>query len=83
MTTTGRCALRLSPALGSPISRTNSSCTTLMKAWPGVRLLVTSMPIARLLIASVKVFTTGSATSASSNARRTSRTVSEMLSSLK
>jgi hypothetical protein len=54
-----------------------------MKACPGVRLLVTSTPTARLLIASVKLFTTGSATSASSRARRTSRMVSAMLSSLR
>src|ERR1700761_1089728 len=82
MTTTGRCARRLSPSLGSPMRRVSSSCTTLMKAWPGVRLLVTSMPTARARTASVKVFTTGSATSASSSARRTSRTVSEILSSV-
>jgi len=48
----------------------------------GLRLLVTSTPTARALTASVKLFTTGSATSASSSARRTSRTVSEMLSSV-
>ncbi len=40
------------------MSRVNSSCTTLMKAWPGVRLLVTSTPIARALTASVKLLTT-------------------------
>ena len=50
ITTTGRCARRLRPALGSPINRTSSSCTTLMNACPGVRLLVTSTPIARLFI---------------------------------
>ena len=36
------------------MSRTSSSCTTLMKACPGVRLLVTSTPTARALTASVK-----------------------------
>ena len=83
ITITGRCARKLRPVLGSPMRRTSSSCTTLMKAWPGVRLLVTSTPMARLLIASVNVLTTGSATSASSSARRTSRTVSAILSSLR
>ena len=82
MTTTGRCARRLSPVLGSPMSRVNSSCTILMNACPGVRLLVTSAPTARALTASVKDLTTGSATSASSSARRTWRTVSAMLSSV-
>ena len=82
-TTTGRCARRLRPVLGSPMSRTSSSCTTLMKAWPGVRLLVTSTPTARALTASVKVLTTDNATSASSSASRTCRTVSAMLSSVR
>ena len=58
MTTTGRCARRLSPVLGSPMSRVSSSCTTLMKACPGVRLFVTSTPTARALTASVKLLTT-------------------------
>ena len=82
ITTTGRCARRLRPVLGSPMSRVSSSCTTLMNACPGVRLFVTSTPTARALTASVKLLTTGNATSASSSARRTSRTVSEMLSSV-
>src|SRR5258708_13512845 len=69
------------PLLGSLMSRVSFSCTTFMNACPGVRLFVTSTPTARALTASVKLLTTGSATSASSSARRTSRTVSEMLSS--
>src|SRR6202789_3285288 len=82
ITTTGRCARRLRPVLGSPISAVNSSWTTLMNACSGVRLFVTSTPTARALTASVKLFTTVSATSASSSARRTSRTVAEILSSV-
>jgi hypothetical protein len=53
-----------------------------MKAWPGVRLFITSVPIARARAASVKDFTTGTATSASSRAMRTWRSVSAMFSSV-
>ena len=53
-----------------------------MKACPGVRLRGTSAPSALALTASMKLLTTGSATSASSSAMRTSRSVSATLSSV-
>ena len=48
----------------------------LTSAWPGVRLPTTSSPSAPARTASMKCFTTGSATSASSSATRTSRSAS-------
>ena len=53
-----------------------------MNACPGVRLEATSAPSALALTDSMKVLTTGSATSASSSATRTSRSASAMLSSV-
>ena len=47
-----------------------------MNAWPGVRLEATSAPSALAFTASMKLLMTGSATSASSSATRTSRSVS-------
>src|SRR5690606_18622544 len=56
--------------------RTSSSCTILMTIWPGVTDFTTSWPTAFSFTFSVKSRTTSSATSASSNARRTSRMAS-------
>ena len=53
-----------------------------MNACPGVRLASTSAPSAFALTDSMNVLTTGSATSASSSATRTSRSVSATLSSV-
>src|SRR6185437_4129991 len=64
------------------MSSTSSLCRIPMKAWPGVRLEATSTPTALALTASIKTFTTGSATSASSSATRTSSRVSVTFSSL-
>src|SRR5690606_2058470 len=80
--TTGGCARRLSGTDSLPSNDTSSLWMILISAWPGVRLLPTSSPIARSLILSMNDLTTGSATSASSNARRTWRNVSLMLDSL-
>src|SRR5690606_7350132 len=61
----------------------SSSRTTLISAWPGVSDLSTSWPTARTLIFSISACTTGSATSASSSAMRTSRVASRMFSSVR
>src|SRR5258708_1020272 len=53
-----------------------------IKAWPGVRLEATSAPRAFALTDSINVLMTGSATSASSRATRTSRMDSPILSSV-
>ena len=53
-----------------------------MKACPGVRLESTSAPSALAFTASMKLLTTGSATSASSSAMRASRSVSPTFSSV-
>ena len=74
-TTIGGCARRLKPARGPPISPTSSRWRMPMKAWPGVRLEATSAPSALALTDSMNAFTTGRATSASSSATRTSRSV--------
>src|SRR5690606_26133480 len=81
-TTAGGVALRLSSSLASPMTCCSSARTILMKTWPGERLLPTSVPRARSLTRSMKSLTTGRATSASSRARRTSRRLSWMFSSL-
>ena len=81
-TTAGGCAARSREALDSPITLISSSLTILTRTWPGVRLFSTSSPSAFSLTRSTKALTTGSATSASSRAMRTSRMVSRMLSSV-
>jgi hypothetical protein len=81
-TTAGGCVRRLSGRTPSPITRTSSSWITRTSAWPGVRLLWISSPTARALTASMNSLTTGSATSASSSAIRTCRSVSPMFSSV-
>src|SRR5690606_6628418 len=57
--------------------------TILIRAWPGVSDLSTSWPTARTLMRWISACTTGSATSASSSAIRTSRRASLMLDSLR
>ena len=81
--TAGGCVFSASGTLASPIKATNSSLTILTNTWPGVRLLMTSSPCAASRTRLIKLFTTGKATSASSKAMRTSRSVSLILSSLR
>ncbi|MNR20703.1 hypothetical protein D3C85_1375590 [compost metagenome] len=81
-TIAGGTAARFSASFLSPISRTSSSLTMPISAWPGVRLPITSWPSARSLTCAMKVLTTGSATSASNKASRTSRRASWILVSL-
>ena len=81
-TMAGGCARRLSGRTPSPMTRTSSSWMILISAWPGVRLLWISCPTTCALTSSMKVLTTGSATSASSSAMRTWRRVSAMFSSV-
>src|SRR6266403_1349144 len=70
--------------LRSVISRRASSlCTTPTSACPGVRLPSTSCPRARSRTRAMKSRTTGSATSASSSARRTSRSMSWVFASVR
>ena len=79
----GAGTLRLSSLAAEPITAAISSRTTLIRAWPGVRLVSTSWPTARTLMRSIRADTTGSATSASSSAMRTSRVASRMFSSVR
>ncbi|MNH95544.1 hypothetical protein D3C73_481930 [compost metagenome] len=81
-TTAGGCAARFSSVFTSPIAAISSLLTILTNSWPGVRLLLTSCPTALSFTRLMKSRTTGSATSASSNAMRTSRRVSLMFSSV-
>ena len=80
-TTAGAGQLRLSSSLREPITATSSSWTIFTRVWPGVRLCKTSWPIALPFTRSISACTTGSATSASSNAMRTSRNASRTFSS--
>src|SRR5512133_2637677 len=59
----------------------NSAWTMRTTSWPGVRLFVTSAPIARSRTRATKSFTTLKLTSASSSARRISRIAREIESS--
>ena len=70
------------PARAPPMSATSSRLRMLTKTCPGLRLVATSAPSAFSRTASMKDLTTGSATSASSSAMRTSRRVSPMFSSV-
>src|SRR5262245_10693561 len=63
--------------------RPSSRCTTPTSACPGVRLAATSSPSAAWRTRSTSSFTTGTATSASSSARRTSRSASCMFDSVR
>ena len=60
----------------------NSRCTKPTKAWPGVSEPTTSWPRALSLTRAMNSRTTGSATSASSKAMRTSRNMSATLDSV-
>src|SRR5712675_1624866 len=80
--TSGGCTFRLKPAPPPPSTATSSRCRMPIRACPGFRLALTSVPSARSLTASIKRFTTGSATSASSSAMRTSRSVAAIFSSV-
>ena len=51
--TTGGCPARFNSSLASPIKRTNSSCTILITACPGDKLVSTSLPNARVLTCSI------------------------------
>src|SRR6185437_7005812 len=81
-TTCGGCTLSAKPCCGSPSRPTSSRCRMPMKACPGVRLVDTSAPSALVLTLSMKLLTTGRATSASISAMRTSRSVSATFSSV-
>ena len=81
--TAGGCVLKSSGTLASPIAASSSDWTILTNTWPGVRLLLTSVPTARSFTLPINSFTTGKATSASSNAIRTSRNVDLILSSVR
>ncbi len=72
-----------SAALAPPISSTSSWWTTPTSAWPGVRLPATSWPSAFSFTLATKSFTTGRPASASRSARRTSRSISCTLSSVR
>ena len=62
-----------SPEPAVPMSAVSSSCTIFTTCWPGVRLCITSAPIARSRTLATKSRTTPKFTSASSRARRISR----------
>ncbi len=80
---TGAAAFRLSGTAPSPPSASiSTSLTILTTCWPGVTEPSTSAPTARSRTLAMKSFTTGSATSASSSARRTSRSASVTSASL-
>ena len=76
---TGAAAFRFSGTAPSPPSASIiTSLTILTTCWPGVTEPSTSAPIARSRTLAMKSRTTGSATSASSRATRTSRSASPM-----
>ncbi len=76
---TGAAACRFSGTAPAPPSASIiTSLTTLMTCWPGATLSSTSIVVACSRTLAMKSFTTGSATSASSSARRTSRSASAM-----
>ena len=66
-----------------PITFVNSSWTMPTNAWPGVKLVWTSVPRAFSLILAMRSLTTGMATSASRRAIRISRSMSCMLDSVR
>ena len=83
ISTTAGEPLSVSASLACPMIASSSCWTILTNCCPGERLLETSWPTARSRTRSTKSLTTGKATSASSKARRTSRRVSLMLSSVR
>jgi hypothetical protein len=80
--TAGGCVAKLSGSAVPPISAVSSRATTPISAWPGVSDPTTSAPIAFSRRSLTNVRTTGNATSASSSARRTSRSASWMFASV-
>ena len=78
-TTAGGCAARLSSLTPSPMVAASSLWIMPTSAWPGVSEPTTSWPKAFSLTRAIKSRTTGSATSASNKAMRTSRRVSATL----
>ena len=71
--TAGGFTARLSGAGSVPRTSVSTSLTILMTCWSGRTAFRTSVPTACSRTLLMKVFTTGSATSASRSARRTSR----------
>ena len=80
--TAGGCAAKFRSLTPSPMVAANSLLTMPTKAWPGVREPKTSCPKAFSLTRATKSRTTGKATSASSRAIRTSRSMSATLDSV-
>ena len=80
--TAGGWVARLSALFSSPMMRTSSFLTVLIKAWSGESLRLTSWPMAAFLMVSMTSLTTGRATSASISAMRTSRRAWVMFSSV-
>mmetsp|Transcript_6764 Transcript_6764/g.28400 ORF Transcript_6764/g.28400 Transcript_6764/m.28400 type:complete len:230 (+) Transcript_6764:1568-2257(+) len=74
--TAGGWAARLMSATPSPMVAASSLCTTDTSTWPGFSEPTTSWPSAFSLTRAMKSRTTGRATSASSRAMRTSRSMS-------
>ena len=74
-TTCGRSPVVESPARAAPNSRSSSSRTMATTCWDGVRLSSTSRSVARSRTRSTNALTTLKLTSASSSARRISRSV--------
>ena len=77
--TAGGCAAKLMSDTPSPMVAANSRLTTPTKAWPGFNEPMTSWPRAFSFTRAMKSRTTGKATSASSKAMRTSRSMSATL----
>ncbi len=73
ITTVGGFGASSSRAFWPPISAVNSSCTILTTCCAGVRLAITSWPVARWRTTLTKLRTTLKFTSASRRASRTSR----------
>lgn len=79
----GRPGAAPATASSPPMMAVSSRCTMPTSAWPGDRLVRTSSPSAFSLTRAMNSRTTGSATSASSSARRTSRSISAVLASVR
>ena len=77
--TAGGCAARLMSLTPSPMVAASSRLTMPTSVWPGLRLPSTSWPSAFSFTRAMKSRTTGRATSASSRAMRTSRSMSATL----
>ena len=77
--TAGGCAARLMSLMPSPMVAASSRLTMPTSTWPGCSEPSTSSPSAFSFTRAMKSRTTGRATSASSRAMRTSRSMSETL----